>query len=109
VAVLEVLLPVEEPVGHLEGLGVLHDGDDLLQLVLVQLTGPEYVSDSWSAMRSVWIHIDERPKVIAHAAPPRRTPQHPPPHSPSSPVSNSSTTQAMSQGPRGHKYNRLLI
>lgn len=70
VAVLEVLLPVEEPVGHLEGLGVLHDGDDLLQLVLVQLTGPGSSAGSRNAMRTLWIHIDERPKVIAHAAPP---------------------------------------
>lgn len=70
VAVLEVLLPVEEPVGHLEGLGVLHDGDDLLQLVLVQLTGPENASDSRSAMRFLMIHIDKQAMVIAHAAPP---------------------------------------
>jgi hypothetical protein len=38
-AVNEVALTVEEPGGDLELLGVLHDGDDALKLVRVELTG----------------------------------------------------------------------
>ena len=37
--ILDVLLPVEEPVGDLVLPGVLHDGDDLVHLLLAQLTG----------------------------------------------------------------------
>ena len=37
--VLDVLLPVEEPVGDLVLARVLHDGDDLLDLLLAQLAG----------------------------------------------------------------------
>lgn len=36
----DVLLPVEEPVGDLELLRVLDDGDDPLELVRVELAGP---------------------------------------------------------------------
>lgn len=38
-AVDEVVLPVEEPGGDLELGGVLHDGDDTLELVRVELSG----------------------------------------------------------------------
>lgn len=40
---LPVALPVEEPVGDLEGLGVRHNGDHLLQLLLRQLAGAGHV------------------------------------------------------------------
>eukprot|EP00344_Euplotes_crassus_P008746 CAMPEP_0197008412 /NCGR_PEP_ID=MMETSP1380-20130617/45106_1 /TAXON_ID=5936 /ORGANISM="Euplotes crassus, Strain CT5" /LENGTH=162 /DNA_ID=CAMNT_0042428987 /DNA_START=30 /DNA_END=515 /DNA_ORIENTATION=+ len=39
-AVLEVLLPVEEPVGDLVLAGVLDDGHDALELGVGELTGP---------------------------------------------------------------------
>merc|ERR1719188_1799739 len=38
-AQLDVLLPVEEPVGDLVLARVLHDGDDLLDLLLAELAG----------------------------------------------------------------------
>ncbi len=39
-AVLDVLLPVKEPVGDLVLARVLHDGHDLVDLLLAQLAGP---------------------------------------------------------------------
>merc|ERR1719330_720664 len=39
-AILAVLLPVEEVVGDLVLAWILHDGDDLLHLLLAQLSGP---------------------------------------------------------------------
>lgn len=35
----DILLPVDEPVGDLELSGVLHDGDDALELIGVELSG----------------------------------------------------------------------
>lgn len=34
----DILLPVDEPVGDLELARVLHDGDDSLELIRVELT-----------------------------------------------------------------------
>lgn len=60
-AVVDVLLSVEEPVGDLELGGVLHDGDDALELVRVELSGTAGVSghghsraNCVSRRRSVW-------------------------------------------------------
>jgi len=39
-SVLEILLPVEEPVGDLVLAGVLHNGHDTLDLLVGELTGP---------------------------------------------------------------------
>jgi hypothetical protein len=38
----DVSLPVEEPFGDLELSGVLHDGNDSLELIRVELSGTEY-------------------------------------------------------------------
>merc|ERR1719431_787020 len=38
-AVLDVALPVKEPIGDLVLAGVLHDGDQLLNLLLVEFSG----------------------------------------------------------------------
>lgn len=38
-AILMILLTIEEPIGDLVILGVLHDGNNTLQISLVQLTG----------------------------------------------------------------------
>ena len=40
-AILDVLLPVEEPVGDLELAGVLDDGKNTLLLILSELSGSE--------------------------------------------------------------------
>lgn len=45
----DVLLPVDKPVGDLELAGVLHDGDDALKLVRVELTGTGGASESASS------------------------------------------------------------
>lgn len=37
----DILLPVDEPVGDLELARVLHDGDDSLELIRVELTSTE--------------------------------------------------------------------
>jgi len=46
----KVLLPVKEPGGDLELGGVLHDGDDSLELIGVELTGTDISkSRDWTA------------------------------------------------------------
>jgi len=44
-AVLDVALPVKEPIGDLVLAGVLHDGDQLLNLLLVEFSGSPALGD----------------------------------------------------------------
>lgn len=49
-AVVDVSLPVKEPRGDLELGGVLHDGNDSLELVGVELTSPIRTSVTWPSI-----------------------------------------------------------
>ncbi len=50
-AVLDVLLPVKEPIGDLELTGVLDDVDDLVDLIVGQLAGPVIIANGEKSAR----------------------------------------------------------
>jgi hypothetical protein len=58
--VLDVLLPVEEPVGDLVLPGVLHDGDDLVHLLLGQLSGALLQVDVRLLQNHVGVPVDQQ-------------------------------------------------